>query len=75
MTKLSRRDAERKLRTLEMQRDTAIRVMRIWVYLSLAAVVTLLFSRLIWGLIYMVLFVVCTFITSRRMKSAASAGA
>jgi hypothetical protein len=72
MTKLSRRDAERKIRALEVQRDTAIRMMRLWVYLGLAAVVTLVFSRVVWGIVYMVLFIAMTFITSRRLRAAAA---
>lgn len=71
MAKLSRRDAERRIETLTSQRDQALRVMRLWVYLSLAAVLTLLFMSLIWGLLYMVLFVVWTVVTTRLMRRAA----
>jgi hypothetical protein len=73
MTKLSRRDAERRIRSVEMQRDTAVRMMRLWVYLSLAAVLTLLFVQLIWGAVYIVLFTLCTVITAMRMRRAAGA--
>jgi uncharacterized membrane protein YjjP (DUF1212 family) len=71
MTKISRRDAERKIHTLEIQRDTAVRMMRLWVYLSLAAVLTLLFTQPVWGIVYIVLFILFTAITGLRMRRAA----
>jgi fatty acid desaturase len=71
MSKLSRRDAERRLQTLTVQRDEALRVMRLWVYLTLAAVLTLLFTAWLWGLVYLVLFVVWTVVTTRVMRRAA----
>jgi hypothetical protein len=71
MTKLSRRDAERRLEAITAQRDQALRIMRLWVYLVLAAVLTLLFVSPIWGVLYMVLFVVWTVVTTRLMRRAA----
>jgi fatty acid desaturase len=73
--KISRRGAERKLRAVEMQRDTAIRMMRLWVYVALAACLTLVFIHWVWGLIYVVLFILCTVITSMRMRRAAEESA
>jgi len=72
MAKLSRRDAERRVEMITAQRDQALRVMRLWVYLTLAAVLTLLFTTLIWGVLYMVLFIVWTVITTRLMRRAAA---
>jgi fatty acid desaturase len=72
MAKLSRRDAERRVEMITAQRDQALRVIRLWVYLTLAAVLTLLFTTLIWGVLYMVLFIVWTVITTRLMKRAAA---
>jgi hypothetical protein len=72
MAKLSRRDAERRIETVSEQRDKALRVMRLWVYLTLAAVLTLLFVSLVWGIVYMVLFVAWTIITTRMMRAAAA---
>jgi hypothetical protein len=70
MTKLSRRDAERRLQTIGTQRDLALRVMRLWVYLTLATVLTLLFVAPLWGIVYLVLFVAWTVITMRMTRSA-----
>lgn len=72
MNKLSRRDAERRLRVLEAQRDQALRVMRSWVYLTLAAILTLLFQSALWGLIYVALFIGWTVWTARRLRRAAA---
>jgi hypothetical protein len=72
MAKLSRRGAERRLQTIGSQRDLAMRVMRLWVYLTLATVFTLLFVAPLWGIVYMVLFVVWTVVTTRMMRSAAT---
>lgn len=69
--KLSRRDAERRLQTLTAQRDQALRVMRIWVYLSMAAVLTLLFTNWVWGVVYLVFFLIWTVVTTRMMRGAA----
>jgi hypothetical protein len=71
MAKLSRRDAERRLETITAQRDQALRVMRLWVYLVLASVLTLLFVAPLWGAVYMVLFLVWTVVTTRIMRRAA----
>jgi hypothetical protein len=71
MTKLSRRDAERRLESITAQRDQALRVMRLWVYLTLAAVLTLIFVSLLWGVLYMVLFIAWTVITTRMMRRSA----
>jgi hypothetical protein len=71
MAKLSRRDAERRLETVTAQRDQALRVMRLWVYLVLASVLTLLFVAPLWGAVYMVLFLVWTVVTTRIMRRAA----
>jgi len=73
MSKLSRRDAERRLESVTAQRDQALRVMRLWVYLTLAAVLTLIFVSLIWGVVYMVLFIAWTVITTRMMRRSAGA--
>jgi hypothetical protein len=70
MTKLSRRDAERRLQTIGTQRDLTLRVMRLWVYLTLATVLTLLFVAPLWGIVYLVLFVAWTVITMRMTRSA-----
>jgi|GEM_PF-4145706 len=73
MSKLSRRDAERRLESVTAQRDQALRVMRVWVYLTLAAVLTLIFVSLLWGVLYMVLFIAWTVITTRMMRRSAGA--
>lgn len=71
MPKLSRRDAERRLETLAAQRDQALRVMRLWVYLTAAAVLTLIFTSLLWGVIYLILFLIWIVVTTRVMRRAA----
>jgi hypothetical protein len=71
MPKISRRDAERRLEVLTAQRDQALRVMRLWIYLTLAAILTLLFALPLWGIVYLVLFIVWTVITTRMMRSSA----
>jgi hypothetical protein len=71
MAKISRRDAERRLQSIGTQRDLALRVMRFWVYLTLATVLTLLFIAPIWGVLYLVLFVVWTVVTTRMLRAAA----
>jgi len=73
MAKISRRDAERRLDSLTAQRDQALRVMRLWVYLCLAAVLTLLVVSLPWGLLYMALFIAWTVVTIRLMRTSAAA--
>lgn len=71
MANRSRRDAERRVSTITEQRDQALRVIRLWVYLALAAVVTLLFTSVVMGALYLVLFVVWTVVTTRMMRRAA----
>jgi hypothetical protein len=71
MAKLSRRDAERRLETLATQRDQALRVMRLWVYLTSAAVLTLIFTSRLWGVIYLILFLVWIVVTTRVMRRTA----
>jgi hypothetical protein len=73
MARITLRDAERTISRLERQRDVFMRVLRMWVYLAAAAVLTLLISGArLWGLLYLVLFLAWLGLTWSMLRRAAA---
>jgi hypothetical protein len=72
MPKITLREAERSISRLERQRGVFMRVLRLWVYLSAAAVLTLLLASRLWGVLYLVFFLVWLGLTWSMLRRAAA---
>jgi hypothetical protein len=69
MARITLRDAERSIARLERQRTVFMRVLRLWVYLAAAAVLTLLAAGArLWGLLYLALFLIWLGITWSMLR-------